>query len=103
MPTNTLLEPSPYEIDQGNLIGRDPRKLTEAEVLEAGIELRVPTKAIRAMCLECCGHQEAEVRKCVSVNCPLWALRMTGMSRELRRALKVKAALEKDESDGAGE
>jgi hypothetical protein len=49
MPTNNLLEPSPYETDRGELIGRDPRKLTEAEVLEAGIELRVPTKAIRAI------------------------------------------------------
>jgi hypothetical protein len=97
MPTNTLLEPSPYETDRGELIGRDPRKLTEAEVLEAGIELRVPTKAIRAFCLECVGHAESEVRKCVSVNCPLWTLRMTGMSRELRRALKAKAALEKDD------
>jgi hypothetical protein len=93
---NRLLEPSPYETDRGELIGRDPRKLTEAEVLEAGIELRVPTKAIRAFCLSC-AQSESEVRKCVSTQCPLWAMRMGGMSRELRRALKAKEAEEKDE------
>lgn len=98
MPTNTLLEPSPYEIDRGELIGRDPRKLTEAEVLAAGIELRVPAKAIRAFCLQCVSG-EAEVRKCVSTGCPLWVIRMGSMSRGLRRAMKAKAALEKDESD----
>jgi hypothetical protein len=99
MPTNNLLEPSPYETDRGELIGRDPRKLTEAEVLEAGIELRVPTKAIRQFCLQCAGNSEAEARKCTAITCPLWPLRMGGMSRELRRALKAKAALEKDEGD----
>ncbi len=100
MPTNNLLEPSPYEIDRGELIGRDPRKLTEAEVLEAGIELRVPTKAIRAFCLECVGHAESEVRKCVSTNCPLWVIRMGSMSRSLRKVMKAKAAAEKeDEGD----
>lgn len=96
MPTNNLLEPSPYEIDRGELIGRDPRKLTEAEVLEAGIELRVPTKAIRAMCYECTGHQESEIRKCVSFRCPLWCMRMGGLGRELRRAIKTKEAMEKE-------
>ncbi len=99
MPTNNLLEVSPYEVDQGNLIGRDPRKLTSNDVLEAGIELRVPTKAIRAFCYECTGHQEAEIRKCVSTSCPLWLMRMGGLGRELRKAIKVKEALEKDEGE----
>ncbi len=98
MPTNPLLEVSPYEIDRGELIGRDPRKLTEAEVLEAGIELRVPAKAIRAFCLQC-ANGEAEVRKCVATNCPLWVIRMGSMSRGLRRAMKAKEAMEKDEGD----
>lgn len=33
-------------------------------------------KAIRAKCIDCCGGQRAEVRKCVSVDCPLHRYRM---------------------------
>lgn len=99
MPTNKLLEVSPYEVDQGNLIGRDPRKLTGQDFVEAEIELRVPMKAIRQACLACVGHQEAEVRKCISISCPLWPCRMGSLSRSLRAAIKAKAALEKDEGD----
>lgn len=88
---NPLLEVSPYEIDKGNLIGRDPRKLTGEDFAAAGVELFVPRKAIRAACLQCVGGQEAEVRKCVSVSCPLWAMRMSGgLTRKLRAAIKEK-------------
>ncbi len=31
---------------------------------------------IRARCWDCCGEQEAEVRKCVSVACVNWPYRM---------------------------
>lgn len=48
----------------------------------------VPTKAIRAKCLDCCGNQEAEVRKCVSVTCPLWPMRMGSLPKALRKGLK---------------
>lgn len=34
------------------------------------------TKAIRMKCLDCCGGQQAEVRKCPATNCPLWRYRM---------------------------
>ena len=34
------------------------------------------TKAIRMKCLDCCGDQLAEVRKCPATNCPLWRYRM---------------------------
>jgi len=85
MPTNNLLEVSPYEIDRGELIGRDPKKLKAKDFIEANVELYVPTKAIRQFCLSCCCGQEAEVRKCIAVHCPLWALRMgNGLSREIR-------------------
>lgn len=94
---NPLLEISPYEIDKGNSIGRDPRKLTGEDFAQAGVELHVPRKAIRLACLNCAGGQEAEVRKCVAVTCPLWGMRMGGLSRELRRAIKAKEALEKED------
>ena len=99
MPTNKLLEISPYETDGGNLIGRDPRKLTGEDFEAQGVELRVPRKAVRAMCLECCGFVESEVRKCVAVHCPLWALRMGGLSRSLRAAIKAKEMAEKNDDD----
>lgn len=33
-------------------------------------------QAIRAKCLDCCGGQSAEVRKCPAQDCPLWLYRM---------------------------
>ena len=33
-------------------------------------------KAIRHKCLDCCGGNSAEVRRCPSENCPLWRYRM---------------------------
>ena len=32
--------------------------------------------AIRLRCLECCGNQRAEVRRCPDRQCPLWPFRM---------------------------
>lgn len=33
-------------------------------------------KAIRLKCIDCCGGNTAEVRKCPATNCPLWRFRM---------------------------
>ena len=33
-------------------------------------------KAIRVKCLDCCGGNSAEVRRCASKNCALWPFRM---------------------------
>ena len=33
-------------------------------------------KAIRLKCIDCCGNQIAEVRKCPVTSCPLWRYRM---------------------------
>lgn len=71
-----LLTPSPIQRDRGRLIGRDPRRLADADYAAAGIAARTPMKAIRAFCLACVGDAPAEVRKCVAVSCPLWPLRM---------------------------
>jgi hypothetical protein len=35
-----------------------------------------PLKVIRAKCVDCCGGQVGEVRKCVATTCPLWSFRM---------------------------
>lgn len=34
------------------------------------------SKAIRLKCLDCCGDNMAEVRKCPATHCPLWRFRM---------------------------
>jgi hypothetical protein len=71
-----LLEKSPFEVDGGELIGRDPRKIEADEFDRAGLE-GVPVLAvIRAKCLDCCVQQPDEVRKCVAVLCPNWPYRM---------------------------
>jgi hypothetical protein len=33
-------------------------------------------KAIRLKCIDCCGGNTAEVRKCPATHCPLWRFRM---------------------------
>ncbi len=38
-------------------------------------------KAIRLKCLDCCGGQSAEVRRCPVVHCPLWRYRMGNESK----------------------
>lgn len=36
----------------------------------------IPRKAIRLKCRECTNNQEAEIRRCGIVDCPLWPWRM---------------------------
>ena len=43
---------------------------------KAALNGRSRSKAIRAMCMECCGYQLAEVRKCTDKGCPLWKYRI---------------------------
>ena len=71
-----LREPSPYETDGGELIGRDPRKVPVEDYAKAGVLAASLLDVIRAKCLDCCVQQEAEVRKCVAVTCPNWPYRM---------------------------
>lgn len=33
-------------------------------------------QAIRAKCLDCCGENRAEVRRCGNEDCPLWRYRL---------------------------
>lgn len=71
-----LCERSPYGVDGGQLIGRDPRQIPAHEFHEAGIASRPILDIIRAKCLDCCVGQADEVRKCVAVACPNWPYRM---------------------------
>lgn len=62
--------------DDGELIGRDPRKVSPEEWARAGISGRAILGAIRAKRLDCCVFQIDEVRKCTAVGCALWPYRM---------------------------
>ena len=75
------LEPSPYSADGGNLIGRDPRAITDWP--EYPGQRLVGLRAIRAKCLDC-SHTASEVRKCTAVACPLWPLRMAAVPKGYR-------------------
>jgi hypothetical protein len=97
-----LLEKSPFEVDGGELIGRDPRQVPVQEFLEAGIEgLNVGGDGlvlIRVRCMDCCGEQSEEVRKCVAVACASWPYRMgknpfrkNDLSEEQRAVLRERA------------
>lgn len=69
-----LLE-SPHKIDDGNLIGRHPDSLSEADFAELGHVKRPLIRVIRDKCSDCCGGDANEVDKCVSYDCALWAYR----------------------------
>ena len=73
---HVLLQHSPYAEDEGQLIGRDPRKVPPADWRAAGVDPSGVMRAIRAKCLDCVCYQPGEVRKCVAVTCPLWPFRM---------------------------
>lgn len=100
------------ETEAGEAIGRDPRTMSLAKLQALGHRPAAPTEAIRARCLDCCAGSAREVRRCVSIDCPLWAFRMgtnpwrAPLSDERRRALgdrlRNAAALRRN-AGGAGE
>jgi hypothetical protein len=84
------------ELDDGQLIGRDPRTLSTSELRALGHTPTPVLRAIRERCLDCCCEQPAEVRKCTAVGCPSWPFRMgtnpwRAPPSEERRAAAVEA------------
>lgn len=51
-------------------------------------------KAIREKCLDCCGWESAEVRKCTAINCPIHPFRMGTLEKSRqtneKEGIKVK-------------
>jgi hypothetical protein len=91
-----LLEPSPWPVDGGEPIGRDPRKIPSGDFAKAGLEGHPLLAVIRAKCLDCCVQQESEVRKCVLITCPNWPYRMGAnpfrAARELTEEQRERSA-----------
>ena len=105
-----LLERSPYAVDGGELIGRDPRSISVVEFQQAGIDGAAILAVIRAKCLDCCVHQPDEVRKCVAVACPNWPYRMQSnpfhkreFSDEQRAAMSERAKINLQRHRGGAE
>jgi hypothetical protein len=90
-----LLEISPYQADEGELIGKHPGDVPP-DFLSLKFRAQNPLRAIREKCVDCCCGNAAEVRKCVVDDCPLWPFRMSTnpfrKKRELAPAEKHERA-----------
>jgi hypothetical protein len=75
MDRRDFLEISPFQADEGELIGKHPGDMP-SEILCLKFRAQNPLKAIREKCLDCCCGNASEVRKCVSEDCPSWPYRM---------------------------
>lgn len=87
------------EPETGKKIGQDPRDLSAPELRAAGHEPDSLLKIIRSKCIDCCGYELGEVRKCVATACELWPYRMgtnpfakRELSEEQREAARQRMA-----------
>ena len=86
-----------FGVDE-NPIGRDPRRMTQADLRALGHQSMSATAAIRSHCLDCCAGSADEVRKCMALKCPSWPWRMgvnpwrTRASERQREAARATAA-----------
>jgi hypothetical protein len=67
-------EISPFQSDEGELIGEHPGDVPP-QILSQKFRAQ-NLKAIRGKCLDCCCGNSAEVRKCVAADCALWPFRL---------------------------
>jgi hypothetical protein len=95
MERRDFLEISPYQADEGELIGKHPGDVP-SDFLSLKFRAQNPLKAIREKCLDCCCANGAEVRKCVATDCALWPFRLGTnpfrKTRELSPAEKCERA-----------
>jgi hypothetical protein len=83
---NTNATPIGLENLSGKVVGRDPRRMTPAELATLGHSKQPSLAVIRAKCLDCCAGEASEVRKCVAISCSHWPYRM-GTNPFARREL----------------
>ncbi len=73
--------------DDGELVARDPREMSVAELGELGHKRMSPLKALRARCIDCCAGSRHEVLLCTAVTCPAWPFRMGANPFRTKRVL----------------
>ncbi len=111
--TSATIKPGHERAADGELVGRDPRAMTQAEMRDLGHEPMSAQKALRLRCIDCCAGSSAEVRLCVSVKCPSWPFRMGKSPWKEKRTLsdgqraalasaRQKASLLANEIENAG-
>ena len=103
--------------ERGYLEGRDPRTMSQEELVAMGHVAMSPIEALRARCLDCCAGSAQQVAKCMSLRCPSWPFRMgkspwrkppsneqrEAMRESGRRLAKAQKSLPSDtQDDGAG-
>lgn len=77
----------------GEIIGRDPRQVSGAELTEAGHQKDSLLTIMRKKCIDCCAGQIGEVRTCPATACDLWPYRMgTNPFAKRELSLEQKAA-----------
>jgi hypothetical protein len=91
-----LLEISPFQADDGELIGKHPADVS-SEILSLNFRVQKPLKAIREKCIDCCCGNAAEVRKCVATNCALWPFRMG--TNPFRKKRKLSAGERRERAE----
>jgi len=96
MERGDLLEISPYQADEAELIGKHPGNVP-SNFLSLKFRAQNPVKAIREKCLDCCCGNAAEVRKCVAVDCALWPFRMAANPFRKKRELSTEQRRERAE------
>jgi hypothetical protein len=74
------------ETVSGEISERDPRRMTAAELNQLGHSQQPLLEIMRAKCLDCCGGQPGEVRRCPASDCANWPYRM-GTNPFARRSL----------------
>jgi hypothetical protein len=62
-------------LPSGEKVGKLPGSLGTDKLRALG-HPESPIAAIRLKCIDCCGGNKSEVRKCPAINCPLWPMRM---------------------------
>ena len=70
--------------------GRDPRTMSEADFVALGHRKRPILDVIRENCIDCMAGNQAEVRRCAAIRCPMWPYRM-GTNPFLTRELSDEA------------
>lgn len=79
MPDSTTITDLPPGAEigpDGYAHGRDPRRMSQADLKAMGHQPMSALDAIRAHCLDCCCGSPGEVRACMARACPSWPFRM---------------------------
>ena len=96
MDQRDLLEISPFQVDEGERIGKVPTEVPSS-ILALKFSAHNPQKAIRDKCLDCCCGNASEVRKCTAADCALWPFRMGTNPFRKKRELSPQQKRERAE------